>query len=69
VEKDWDDAQPIRSNTFEMEWPPGSGRVQSFPEVDRAQFFPLAEARRKVKERQWGLIERLVVEVARESNQ
>lgn len=69
VEKDWDDAQSIRSNTFEMEWPPGSGRVQSFPEVDRAQFFPLAEARRKVKERQWGLMERLVEELGRESNQ
>ena len=69
VEKDWDDTQPIRSNTFEMEWPPGSGRVQSFPEVDRAQFFPLAEARRKVKERQWPLIERLVEELGRGSNQ
>jgi len=65
VEKDWDDAQPVRSNTFECEWPPGSGTVQCFPEVDRARFFPLGEARRKVKERQWGLIERLVEELRR----
>ena len=60
VEGDRDDTQPIRSNTFEMEWPPGSGRMQSFPEVDRAQFFPLATARRKLKETQWPLIEELV---------
>lgn len=59
VEGDWNEAQPIRSNLFEMEWPPRSGRTQSFPEVDRAQFFGLDEARRKVKERQWELIERL----------
>jgi predicted NUDIX family NTP pyrophosphohydrolase len=65
VEKDWDDSQPVRSNTFEMEWPPGSDRMQSFPEVDRAQFFPLNEARRKVKERQWPLFERLVEELGR----
>jgi predicted NUDIX family NTP pyrophosphohydrolase len=65
VEKDWDDTQPVRSNMFEMEWPPGSGRMQEFPEVDRAQFFPLDVARRKIKERQWGLIERLVEELGR----
>jgi len=59
VGKDWDDAQPIRSNKFEMEWPPRSGRMQAFPEVDRAQFFPLALARRKVKDRQAPLLEKL----------
>jgi predicted NUDIX family NTP pyrophosphohydrolase len=47
------------SNTFEMEWPPGSGRLQSFPEVDRARYFPLEEARRKLKERQVPLLDRL----------
>src|ERR1700730_3410041 len=36
-----------RSNTFEIEWPPHSGRMQSFPEVDRAQFFSIEEAARK----------------------
>ena len=54
-----DSSQPIRSNTFEMEWPPHSGQKQSFPEMDRAQFFPLPEAKRKLKETQWPLVERL----------
>jgi predicted NUDIX family NTP pyrophosphohydrolase len=58
-EGDYDGSPPIRSNMFEMQWPPGSGRLQSFPEVDRAQFFTLAEAKRKLKETQWPLIERL----------
>jgi len=59
-EGDPDPSQPIRSNTFEMQWPPGSGRIQCFPEVDRAQFFSLAEGRLKLKEAQWALVERLV---------
>lgn len=59
-EGDPDPQQPIHSNTFEMEWPPRSGRIQSFPEVDRAQFFSLAEAKEKLKETQWPLVERLV---------
>jgi predicted NUDIX family NTP pyrophosphohydrolase len=49
----------IRSNTFELEWPPRSGRWQKFPEVDRAEFFPLPVARRKLKERQVPLLDRL----------
>jgi len=68
VEQDHDDRQPIRSNEFEMEWPPGSGRMQRFPEIDRAQFFPLAEARRKLKERQIPLLDELArLNEARES--
>lgn len=44
------DADPARlvSNPFEMEWPPRSGRLQSFPEVDRVQWFGFEEARRKL---------------------
>jgi predicted NUDIX family NTP pyrophosphohydrolase len=44
------DADPalLASNPFEMEWPPRSGRMQSFPEVDRVQWFGLDEARRKL---------------------
>ena len=44
------DADPatLVSNAFEMEWPPRSGRMQSFPEVDRVQWFSLEEARRKL---------------------
>src|SRR6185295_5283121 len=60
VESNVDPPQPIQSNLFEMEWPPGSGKRQSFPEVDRAQFFDLAQARLKIKETQWPLIEELV---------
>jgi predicted NUDIX family NTP pyrophosphohydrolase len=56
---DLPDGAPVPSNTFEMEWPPGSGRVAEFPEVDRARFFRLEEARGKVKEAQWPLLERL----------
>ena len=47
VEGDLDPAT-IRSNTFELEWPPRSGRTQSFPEIDRAAWFTLHEARRKI---------------------
>ncbi|NWG23173.1 MAG: NUDIX domain-containing protein [Pseudorhodoplanes sp.] len=43
VEQDFDPAALV-SNTFELEWPPGSGRKASFPEIDRAQWFPLDEA-------------------------
>jgi predicted NUDIX family NTP pyrophosphohydrolase len=42
------DARALRSNRFEMEWPRGSGRMRSFPEVDRAEWFDLAEARRRI---------------------
>ena len=47
VEADFDPAE-IVSGTFEMEWPPRSGRMQSFPEVDRAAWFDLAEARVRI---------------------
>ena len=47
VEGDIDAAQ-ISSNTFELEWPPRSGRMQTFPEVDRAAWFTLDDARVKI---------------------
>ena len=50
----------VCSNNFEMEWPPHSGKMQSFPEVDRACFFSLEEARRKLKEAQTPFLDRLV---------
>lgn len=53
------DPQTIKSNTFVMEWPPRSGRQQTFPEVDRAGWFPLEEARRKLVAGQSGLVEEL----------
>ena len=55
-----DFAGPSRSNTFEMEWPPRSGKIQEFPEVDRAEWFGVAEARRKINEAQAGFIDGLL---------
>ena len=53
------DVSDIRSNTFEMEWPPRSGRMQEFPEVDRAGWFGPDEARRKILRGQAGFLDRL----------
>lgn len=53
------DVSDVQSNTFEMEWPPRSGRTQEFPEVDRAGWFGLEEARRKLLRGQLGFIDRL----------
>ena len=50
----------LRSNLFEMEWPPGSGRMESFPEVDRAEWFNLVEARGKLLAGQRDFIGRLL---------
>ena len=52
----------IRSNTFEQEWPPRSGRMQVFPEVDRAAWFGLDEARVKLNPAQAELLDRLAAE-------
>jgi predicted NUDIX family NTP pyrophosphohydrolase len=57
---DWDESQPIRSNRIQVEWPPGSGRWGEWPEVDRAGFFPLPEARARLKSTQHPLLDRLV---------
>jgi predicted NUDIX family NTP pyrophosphohydrolase len=54
------DADRIRSNTFEIEWPPRSGRKQSFPEVDRAQWFEVGEARRRLQPGQVPILEELL---------
>ena len=54
------DPASITSNTFELEWPPRSGRMREFPEVDRAQWFALAEARTKILPAQEELLDRLL---------
>jgi predicted NUDIX family NTP pyrophosphohydrolase len=62
------DPSRVTSNTFEMEWPPRSGRRQSFPEIDKAAWYSLDEARRKINAAQANLIvslERLVSEAGR----
>jgi predicted NUDIX family NTP pyrophosphohydrolase len=53
------DADAIRSNSFEMEWPPRSGRKQAFPEVDRAAWLDLATARVKITKGQRPLLDQL----------
>jgi predicted NUDIX family NTP pyrophosphohydrolase len=53
------DADAIVSNTFQMEWPPRSGRQQAFPEVDRAAWFDVDEARRRILGGQVALIDEL----------
>jgi predicted NUDIX family NTP pyrophosphohydrolase len=53
------DADAITSNTFTMQWPPRSGRTQEFPEVDRAGWFGLNEARERILAAQAPLLDRL----------
>lgn len=53
------DPRAIASNTFTIEWPPHSGRQQEFPEIDRAEFFDTAAARRKIKAAQAAFIDQL----------
>ena len=59
VESDCD-ASRIRSNLFSLEWPPKSGRTRDFPEVDRAAWFPIPEARSRIIPAQVGFIEQLI---------
>ena len=54
------DASQIRSNLFSMEWPPKSGRMRKFPEVDRAKWFNIPEARKRILAGQSGVIDQLV---------
>jgi predicted NUDIX family NTP pyrophosphohydrolase len=58
------DPEQARSETFEMEWPPHSGRRQSFPEIDRVAWFEPAEARRRIKAAQIPLLDRLESAIA-----
>ncbi|HEX4602092.1 MAG TPA: NUDIX domain-containing protein [Gemmatimonadales bacterium] len=53
------DPSRVPSNTFAMEWPPRSGRMRDFPEVDRAAWFPLSEARRRITPGQARLMDQL----------
>jgi len=56
-----------RSNTFAMEWPPRSGRMSTFPEVDRAEFFNLELAKRRLYPAQVALLEELLQKLGRRS--
>lgn len=58
AEDDWDPDE-LRSNSFQLEWPPRSGRQQSFPELDRAGWFAMVEARDKILKGQAVFLDRL----------
>ena len=57
---DWASGREPQSNTFQIEWPPRSGRIQAFPEIDRAEMFDIDEARRKINDGQRPFLDRLV---------
>jgi len=59
VEGDFD-VGALKSNLFEMEWPPKSGRKTSFPEVDRAEWFSIEDARKKILPGQSAFLDRLL---------
>lgn len=62
VEGDFNPDQ-LNSNTFEMEWPPRSGKKQVFPEVDKAQWFTLEQARERINTAQVVLLEEVVARI------
>jgi predicted NUDIX family NTP pyrophosphohydrolase len=53
------DVRTIKANTFELEWPPKAGRMQTYPEIDRAEWFDLPAAHAKILESQRPLLDRL----------
>ncbi len=63
VPGDLDPATAV-SNTYEMEWPPHSGRIQAFAEIDRVEWFDLAEARQRLKAAQVPFLDRLEATLA-----
>jgi len=54
------DASQVKSNTFGLEWPKGSGQVRDYPEVDKGEWFELAEAREKIYQGQEAFLDRLL---------
>jgi predicted NUDIX family NTP pyrophosphohydrolase len=58
------DAAAIRSNNFEIEWPPHSGQRRAFPEIDRAQWFTVAAARHRINKAQVPLLDALEARLA-----
>ena len=53
------DVDQVRSNSFTIEWPPRSGRIETFPEIDRAEWFTLPSARKKILASQRPFLDRL----------
>ena len=58
------DAAATRSNTFRLEWPPRSGRVQEYPEIDRSAWLPVEQAREKLVRGQAPFLDRLLAALA-----
>jgi predicted NUDIX family NTP pyrophosphohydrolase len=58
------DATSIKSNEFEVEWPPRSGKTRRFPEIDRAEWFPVEQAMQKIIPAQSALVTELVKSLA-----
>ncbi|GAB4079911.1 NUDIX domain-containing protein [Modestobacter muralis] len=58
------DAATTRSNTFRLEWPPRSGRVQEYPEIDRSAWLPVEQAREKLVRGQAPFLDRLLAALA-----
>ena len=50
----------ITSNLFKMEWPPKSGKIREFPEVDKGEFFTIEQTKEKMHPPQWDFVERLI---------
>jgi predicted NUDIX family NTP pyrophosphohydrolase len=63
------DSETAASNSFEMEWPPRSGRIREFPEIDRVAWFGLDDAREKIKAAQAPFLDRLERTLADEHDQ
>lgn len=60
------DVAKVRSSEFQLEWPPRSGRLQNFPEVDRAEWFPTAEAEIKILKGQVAMLADLAKQLGRD---
>jgi len=54
------DATKIKSNTFTLEWPPNSGNIKDFPEIDKGRWFSIDEAGKKILKGQLGFLDRLI---------
>jgi predicted NUDIX family NTP pyrophosphohydrolase len=59
------DATQIRSNSFSLEWPPKSGKMREFPEVDRAEWFSINAAREKIPKGQTAFLDQLAAKLQR----
>ena len=63
------DPDKVRSNTFQLEWPKHSGTVRTYPEIDRAAWFPIAEARERILKGQAPFLDRLLIVVQHPSDE